>query len=158
MPLDVEPGRVPLLTEVVELDLAPDGGEPWPPASQSLDAAPDVLAVATSSPVPPSVPAAIVAHVPASTDRGSDEAVPSAPAGSVPDVDAVVQQVLQRLGPQLDDWLDSRWQAALAPALQRCVDELRASIAPALRGWVADAVRGALAATAARGEADDAPR
>ena len=162
MPPEVEPARVPVLTEVVELDLPPDDAASWPPPSPMQDATVGAASpgdgLAGASPdasTPQAAPWTAPDSVPA--DGPVPEAAP-APTGPAPvEVDAVVQQVLQRLGPQFDDWLDRRWQAAVAPALQRGLDELRASIAPALRDWVADAVREALRAPAPGTDPGHAP-
>ncbi|MCU0929112.1 MAG: hypothetical protein MUE62_08000 [Burkholderiaceae bacterium] len=124
---ELDRGRLPVLTEVVELP--PDAAaapRPEPAAAPAVEPAP----VLESWVLPP-----------------------SAAAGAI-DAEALVGQVLAALQPRLDAWFEARVRDALAPALERVLAgaaaEARGALAASLRALVADAVAQALAERAPR--------
>lgn len=132
---ELERGRLPVLTEVVELPPdaapAPHPGPAFAPGVALAVAFTDAPAVDHGAPLEPWRPPP-----------------PAADAHAV-DADAIVQQVLAALQPRLDAWFEARVREALAPALERVLAgaaaEARAALGASLRALVAEAVAEALA-------------
>jgi hypothetical protein len=120
-PVDVQPARVPTLTEV--LDPAAPLAPPTP-----AEPLPVLVEPVAAAAVGPGIPA------PTATDR----ALP-------PDPQAVADELARRLAPQLEALVEARLRAASTQVAQALLEHARLALADEVRARVAAAVRDALA-------------
>jgi hypothetical protein len=139
--------RVPTLTEVVELPVAPPR-EPAPAIGTAIvhaaapSLAPGAATEVSQAAAPAPAPATEAATAPAAMPVAGLER-------PLPTDEQLVQSVLTDLQRQIDLMLDYRLREAIAPALTRAADalvrEMRADLASTLREVVARAVAQELA-------------